>query len=196
MSLLIRTSRRFLLLLFFFIRSFFPLFSFIQMALFGEKYGSTVRVVSIPGYSLELCGGTHARRVLECYPFKVLSESGIATGMRRVEAVAGQAAVGVLEGSHAALRRIAGELKATPETAAAALTKLAARAAELESQLSSARKAAFLSGADARAVVAEWQVDKQGAAVMAMVHEVPADLASGQFAKQHVCTRLPECQGS
>lgn len=140
-----------------------------------------MRVVSVPGYSTELCGGTHARSVRECYPFKVVSESGIATGMRRVEAVAGPAAVALLEGSHAALRKIAADLKSTPEAATAALAKLQARAADLESQLSAAKKAAFLSGAEGRAVVAEWRVDKAGAAVMAKVHEVPADLASSQF---------------
>ena len=119
------------------------------MALFGEKYGSSVRVVSIPGFSVELCGGTHASSVRSVYPFKILSESGIATGMRRLEAVAGPAAVRMLDASHASLRRIAGELKSTPEQAVSALSKLKARAADLEGQLHAAKKAALLGSAEA-----------------------------------------------
>jgi alanyl-tRNA synthetase len=83
------------------------------MALFGEKYGDVVRVVSIPDFSMELCGGTHVRNTAYIGLFKLVSETGVAAGVRRIEAVTGPGAYELLRGEERALHRIA-ELLRTP----------------------------------------------------------------------------------
>jgi alanyl-tRNA synthetase len=84
-------------------------------AMFGEKYGSEVRVVDFPGVSMELCGGTHVRNTAEIGLFKILSEGGIASGIRRIEAVAGAAAVTYLNEQDTIVRLLASQLKVKPQ---------------------------------------------------------------------------------
>ncbi|MGA8030294.1 MAG: alanine--tRNA ligase [Bryobacteraceae bacterium] len=85
------------------------------MALFGEKYGENVRVVSIPGFSRELCGGTHVRRTGDIGVFKILYEGSISAGVRRVEAITGESALEKFQDATAQLAK-AGQLLHTSET--------------------------------------------------------------------------------
>jgi alanyl-tRNA synthetase len=77
------------------------------MALFGEKYGDVVRVVSIPGFSMELCGGTHVRNTAFIGLFKIVAETGVAAGVRRIEAVTGPGALALLNGHEQMLHKVA-----------------------------------------------------------------------------------------
>ncbi|MDJ0927685.1 MAG: alanine--tRNA ligase [Gammaproteobacteria bacterium] len=81
------------------------------MALFGEKYGDVVRVLSIGDFSIELCGGTHVERAGDIGLFKIIAESGIAAGVRRIEAVSGQAALDRMMDAEQTLDRLAGLVK-------------------------------------------------------------------------------------
>jgi alanyl-tRNA synthetase len=83
------------------------------MALFGEKYGDVVRVVSIPEFSMELCGGTHVRNTAQIGVFKIIAETGVAAGVRRIEAVTGPGAYEVFRGEANTLQHLA-ELLKTP----------------------------------------------------------------------------------
>jgi alanyl-tRNA synthetase len=82
------------------------------MALFGEKYGDVVRVVSIPDFSMELCGGTHVRNTAEIGLFKIVAETGVAAGVRRIEAATGPGAFALLRDQQRVVARIADLLKA------------------------------------------------------------------------------------
>ena len=81
------------------------------MALFGEKYGDVVRVVDVPGISMELCGGTHVRNTSEIGLFVLLSETGVASGVRRIEALTGPLAFAHLRAREDALMRVADAVK-------------------------------------------------------------------------------------
>jgi alanyl-tRNA synthetase len=85
------------------------------MALFGEKYGDVVRVVSIPGFSMELCGGTHVRNTSEIGVFRIVSEVGVAAGVRRIEAVTARGAYELTRVRERVLQQVAEVLKAPVE---------------------------------------------------------------------------------
>ncbi len=86
------------------------------MALFGEKYGDVVRVVSVPDFSMELCGGTHVRNTSQISLFKIVAETGVAAGVRRIEAVTGPGAYELVRSEERALHRVAGLLKSPVES--------------------------------------------------------------------------------
>ena len=108
------------------------------MALFGEKYGDEVRVVTA-GFSTELCGGTHVRRTGDIGPFRIVSESGIAAGVRRIEALTGHAAYASYVADLTTLDQLAGLLKTRPFEAAEAVETLQARLKESERELTALR---------------------------------------------------------
>jgi alanyl-tRNA synthetase len=102
-------------------------------AMFGEKYGAEVRVIDFPGVSMELCGGTHVSNTAEIGLFKVISETGVASGIRRIEAVAGPAVLEYLNVRDAVVRDLSDRFKAKPE-------ELPDRITTLQTDLKSAQK--------------------------------------------------------
>ena len=104
------------------------------MALFGEKYGSSVRVLRIGDFSMELCGGTHVGRAGDIGLFKILTESGVAAGVRRVEAVTGEGALRLVEAQESAVREVAGLLRGTRDEIAQKVRDALDRIRQLEKE--------------------------------------------------------------
>ena len=107
------------------------------MALFGEKYGEEVRVVKMGDFSVELCGGTHVANTGAITAFKILSENGIAAGVRRIEALTGSGVFAYYRGLEQTLEEAARTLKATPATLAEKCAHVMAQIRELSSELES-----------------------------------------------------------
>ncbi len=105
------------------------------MALFGEKYGDEVRVLTIGDFSTELCGGTHVQRAGDIGFFKIISETGVAAGVRRIEAVTGQGFINWLATREQTLTSIASAVKSTPDKVADKVEQLLEKNRHLEKQL-------------------------------------------------------------
>lgn len=104
------------------------------VAMFGEKYADVVRVVDVPGVSMELCGGTHVSNTAEIGLFKIVSESGVAAGIRRIEAVAGAAVLAYLNERDAVVKQLGERFKAQP-------AEIVERVVSLQSELKASQKA-------------------------------------------------------
>ena len=105
------------------------------MALFEEKYGDRVRMIEIPGFSKELCGGTHTHSTGDIGLFTILQETGIAAGVRRIEALCGRRALAHLREQQGVLHRAAVLLKSAPVEVADRIEKLLAQQRQLEKEL-------------------------------------------------------------
>ncbi|MBQ1547960.1 MAG: alanine--tRNA ligase [Lachnospiraceae bacterium] len=112
------------------------------MALFGEKYGDEVRVVKMGDYSTELCGGTHVKNTGEVMAFKIVSEGGISSGVRRIEALTGQGVFEYYDALEDTLNKASEVLKATPKTLVEKCEHLMKEVKALSSELESLKKKA------------------------------------------------------
>ncbi|MBB4612207.1 alanine--tRNA ligase [Novosphingobium taihuense] len=133
------------------------------MALFGEKYGDEVRVLSMgrvadKHYSVELCGGTHVRALGDIGVFRIVSESAVSSGVRRIEALTGEGARQWFVAREDALKNTASILRTTPEDVEARVTALMDERKKLERELAEAKKALALGGGSAKAENADEDV--------------------------------------
>jgi alanyl-tRNA synthetase len=163
------------------------------LAFFGDKYGDRVRVLKLGDFSTELCGGTHVHRAGDIGLFKIVSESGIAAGVRRIEAVTGQGALDVVRSNEGVLREVAAAVKAGRDDVAGKVAQLVERSRSLERELAGLRQklasggsrdllqeaqvvngvkvlAARIDGADAKALrdTADQLKDKLGSGVVVL----------------------------
>jgi alanyl-tRNA synthetase len=135
------------------------------MALFGEKYGDEVRVLSMgrPGdggrsYSVELCGGTHVSATGDIGLFRIVSESAVSSGVRRIEALTGEGARRWLVAREEQLKGTAGLLRTTPDEVEARVAALLDERRKLERELAEARKALALGGGGTKAAAADEEI--------------------------------------
>ncbi|MEL7938112.1 alanine--tRNA ligase [Pseudomonas delhiensis] len=160
------------------------------MALFGEKYGDQVRVLTMGGgFSVELCGGTHVSRTGDIGLFKITSEGGVASGVRRIEAVTGAAALAYLNGAEEQLKEAAGLVKGSRDNLLDKLSGLLERNRQLEKELEQLKaKAASAAGDDLAGsavdvagvkVLAARLDGLDGKALLALVDQLKNKLGSG-----------------
>ena len=118
------------------------------MALFGEKYGAEVRVVSMGDYSKELCGGTHLQNTSQAGCFKILSENGVAAGVRRIEALTGEKALEYFQKQEADLHQIAAMVKANKDRVVDSVEALQQQVKDLQKELDALKSQLTASAAD------------------------------------------------
>lgn len=125
------------------------------IAMFGEKYGSEVRVLDLPGVSMELCGGTHVNNTAEIGLFKIVSETGVASGIRRIEAIAGAAVLEYLNTRDEVVKDLSDRFKVKPEEIRDRITNLQNELKATQKQLETTKAQLALAKADSLLATAE-----------------------------------------
>ncbi|NJK69428.1 MAG: alanine--tRNA ligase [Microcoleus sp. CSU_2_2] len=118
------------------------------IAMFGEKYGDVVRVIDFPGVSMELCGGTHVSNTAEIGLFKIVSEAGVASGIRRIEAVSGQAVLDYLNVRDKVVRDLGDRFKAKPEELPNRITNLQNELKDTQKELAAVKSELAIAKSD------------------------------------------------
>ncbi len=134
------------------------------MALFGEKYGDVVRVVDMGGYSIELCGGAHLKNTAQIGSFKIVSENGIAAGVRRIEALTGEGALAHYQAQEEEIRTLSALAKTSPDKLVARMEQILAEQKELAKELEKLK--AKMAGGAADEILNQ-KVEINGVAVLA-----------------------------
>jgi alanyl-tRNA synthetase len=116
-------------------------------AMFGEKYGETVRVIDFPGVSMELCGGIHVNNTAEIGVFKIISEAGVAAGVRRIEAVAGPAILDYLNVRELVVKDLSDRFKVKPEEISDRITAMQTELKDNQKQIASLKAQLAVAGA-------------------------------------------------
>ncbi len=125
------------------------------IAMFGEKYGNEVRVLDLPGVSMELCGGTHVSNTAEIGLFKIVSETGVAAGIRRIEGIAGPAVLEYLNTRDEVVKDLSDRFKVKPEEIPERITTLQNELKATQKQLEAAKAQLALAKADSLLATAE-----------------------------------------
>ncbi|AKG20520.1 alanine--tRNA ligase [Calothrix sp. 336/3] len=155
-------------------------------AMFGEKYGDEVRVIDFPGVSMELCGGTHVTNTAEIGVFKIISESGISSGVRRIEAVSGAAILDYLEVRDRVVKDLSDRFKVKPEEISDRITGLQNEVKNLQKEVGSLKSELAIAKSDSLLTtvenVGEFQI------IVARIDQV--DAASLQTAGERLQQKL------
>jgi alanyl-tRNA synthetase len=152
------------------------------MALFGEKYGDVVRVVEIPSLSTELCGGTHVRNTAEVGLFSIVSESGVAAGVRRIEAVTGTRAYEMARERERTVQSIADVVKGTPATVLKRVMGVVEERRTLEKRVSELMRGGASGGGGPVQELLDGATEVNGIRVVARHYSVPDQKALQELA--------------
>ncbi|MEB3181583.1 MAG: alanine--tRNA ligase [Nostocaceae cyanobacterium] len=156
------------------------------VAMFGEKYGEEVRVIDFPGVSMELCGGTHVSNTAEIGVFKIISEAGISSGVRRIEAVSGPAVLDYLNVREKVVKDLSDRFKVKPEEIPDRITSLQTELKTTQKQLETVKSQLAIAKSDSLLSTVETVGDYQ--ILVAQMEDV--DAASLQTAAERLLQKL------